>query len=225
MRSAVAVLLVLMFAGVAAVAIAATGAERPQAFTLGVPRSSPVKVKAGREACQSPVDVPKGAAFDGATFAVGTGQRPGPALDVTVHRSDPRGTLIARGELAAGYPDVAQAPEHTVWTGHVPGEQTVAICVTNRGTRAAFLYAAADAATRWSTGSIDGRRVGVDFAFDFDRRHPASLATLIPAFFDRAALFQPHPVGAWTYWLLLVLVLAAVPVLMACALRATTDDP
>jgi hypothetical protein len=224
MRSPTALLIAILVAGAVGLGVAGFSNERSQAFTLGVPRSAPVKLKAGDEACQGPIAVPKDAAFEGVTFAVGTRDRPGQPLDVSLRAGDATGTPIARGTLRAGYPDVADVPEHTVWVGHVPDGRTVTACVTNRGRRAAFLYAAADAAARGSTGSIDGRAVGADFAFDFTRRDPRSLVALLPAVFERASLFRADGIGTWTYFVLAALVVLAVPGLLVWALRVTRTE-
>jgi hypothetical protein len=224
MRSAAALLVAIVVAGAVGLGIAAFSNERTQAFTLGVPRSAPIKLKAGREACQGPIAVADDAAFEGVTFAVGTAQRPGPPLHVSVQAGDATGEPLAAGSLGAGYPDVADAPEHTVWVGHVPAERIVTVCVENRGRRAAYLYAAADAAARGSTGSIDGRPTGADFAFEFTRREPRSIAALVPAVFERASLFRAEGIGAWTYFVLAALVLLAVPALLVAALGATRTE-
>jgi hypothetical protein len=111
-----------------------------------------------------------------------------------------------------------------VWVGHVPAERTVVVCVMNRGRRAAYLYSAPDGAARGSTGSIEGRPVGVDFALEFTRRDPRSIAALVPAVFERAALFRPDGIGAWTYIVLVALVVLAVPALLVGALRAADTE-
>ena len=48
----------------------------------------------------------------------------------------------------------------------------------------------------------------------------------MPDIFQRAALFHPAWVGTWTLWLLLVVILVAVPLLLTRALRAAeAEDP
>jgi hypothetical protein len=220
----------LTLAGVLGLALAAIFGERSQAFTLGVTRAATTKVAPDGEVCQSPVAVPAAAAFDGVTFAVGTQQRPGPPLEVTVREADLTrpgaldGAVLARGTLDRGYPDVDRAPEHTVWLQRVPDEQTVAVCIRNRGRHPAFVYGNADIAARTSTAFLDGQPTGNDLALEFDRREPRSLASLVPAMVDRAALFRAGLIGPWTYWLLGGLVLLAVPALLVRALRSATAE-
>ena len=45
------------------------------------------------------------------------------------------------------------------------------------------------------------------------------MLSLVPGILRRMARFRPHFFGAWTYWLLLVLLLVGVPLLLALALR------
>jgi hypothetical protein len=227
MRSAAAIVAGLALAAVLGLAVAALVDERPQAFTLGVTRSTTIEVKAGEEACQAPIDVPGDAAFDGVTFAVGTDRRPGPPLDVTVRAARPgalRGAVLARGTLTGGYPDIDRAPSHTVWVDRVPAERSIAVCVANRGRRSAFISGNADAAARSSSAFVDGAPAGSDLALGFERRSPRSLAALAPAIVDRAALFRAQVVGAWTYILLGLLVLLVAPALLVRAVTLATAD-
>ncbi len=59
---------------------------------------------------------------------------------------------------------------------------------------------------------------------EFQRAEPRSLAGLLPAMFDRAALFRAEWVGAWTYWVLALLCVFAVPLLLVRALRSAVRD-
>ena len=49
--------------------------------------------------------------------------------------------------------------------------------------------------------------------------------SLVPDIFRRAALFHPAWVGAWTFWLLLGVLLLVVPGLLGLAVRAATRQP
>jgi hypothetical protein len=42
--------------------------------------------------------------------------------------------------------------------------------------------------------------------------------------FERAALFRPGWVGAWTFWLLLAALVIGVPTLLGRALRAALEE-
>jgi|SRR5829696_1045461 len=230
MRSAALLIVVLALAAVTGLAVAALAGERPQAFTLGVARSTAVELPPGETVCQTPVTVPEDGAFEGVTLAVGTEGRPGPALDLVVREVEPdqpnsrRGAVLGRSSLAAGYPDVDRAPEQTLWLRRVRDDSSVAICFANGGGRRAFIYGDADAAARSSTAYLADAPTGADLALDFERREPRTLASLIPAMIDRAALFRAHWIGAWTYWVLAALVLIGVPALLVAAMRATLRD-
>lgn len=220
MRSAAAVLAALVLAGVIGLVAAALLNERSQAFTLGVAPATGTKVKPRQTACQQPITVPADGAFDGITVAVGTKRRAGPPLDVSVRGVVPSDNkLYASGTLSAGYRGL-EPTERTVWIARVPSERIVEVCMTNRGRRSAFIFGDDDAAARSSLGSINGKPADADFALRFERRPARSLADLVPAIIDRAALFRPGWVGSWTYLVLAALVLLAVPAVLIRALGA-----
>lgn len=225
MRSAVIVLLAACALGLGALLVTGATRESPLAFTLGVAPSGPSLVLApGQVACQAPIDVPEGAGFDAVTAPVGTYRRSGPALTVTV-RELPGGAPLARGTLPGGYADIsAQQPVQRIrLSGTVPGASTVAVCIANRGARRAAVYGNADVAAPTSTLTKDGKPAGADLSLRFERR-PQSVLSQFGRIADRAALFRPGWVGAWTYWLLAALVALGVPVLLALALRSATRD-
>lgn len=223
MRSAGAIIAGFALIAVLGLVTAASLNERSQAFTLGVTRATIIEVPPRKEVCQTPIAVPANAAFDGVTFAVGTDHRPGPPIAVSVRAAGAGGRpgeLLARGMLPAGYPDVAQAPEHTVWFDRVPAEQSVAVCLRNLGRRSAFIYGDGDAAARLSSASREGMPLTADLALEFERRDARSLASLGHAIVDRAALFRSRVTGSWAYYLLGLIALLAVPALLMRALRA-----
>jgi hypothetical protein len=230
MRSPAAIVAGFAVAATLGLAAAALLNERSQAFTLGVQPGAVTTVRPGKTVCQTPISVPDDAAFDGVTFAVGTEHRPGPRLDVYVRAADTarpgvaHGAVLGRGTLAAGYPDVDQAAEHTVWIGNVPAERSVAVCLANRGARPAFIYGNADVAARSSSAFIDGKPTGSDISLAFDRRMPRSLATLMPSMIERATLFRARFVGPWTYVVVGLLVLLAAPALLARAVTLAVRD-
>jgi len=230
MRSAGAVIVALALAAVVGLAAAALAGDRSQAFTLGVARSSPVELKPRQTVCQAPVTVPPDGAFDGIRVSVGTRGRPGPPLEATVRTVDPAdpaattGAVLARGTLARGYREYPAVPAQTVWVGRVPAGRTVTVCLQNRGRGRVAVFGDVDAAARTSTSFVEGAGTGLDVALDFQRREPRSLASLIPAMLDRAALFRAQWIGTWTYWLLGALVLLAVPALLVRAVRDAARD-
>jgi hypothetical protein len=219
-RAGLLALLVVVLAGTLAVAIVGASEKRTLAFTLGVPPSAPMAVLThGSTMCQQPIAVPS--AFDAVELQAGTYMRPGPALAVLVRRMQD-GTQLGHGTLASGYPDVAK---ETVPVGTIPKGEDVAVCITNDGARRVALYGAADAAARDSTALVDGRPTNppTDVALVF-RMKPRSMLAIVPDVLQRMSLFHGGWIGAWLYWLLLVVVVVAVPALLGRALVSALRD-
>jgi len=227
LRSAPAIVVAIAAAVIVALAAVALTSDREQAFTLGVVRSTTIKVPYGQAVCQSPISVPPDAAFDAVTLDATTQAPRGAELELTVRAADAgaptrAGKVLARGSTVSGV--TGESALRTVRVGHVDADQTIAVCVTNRSRRPALLYGNADAAARTSSAYTNGKRTGLDLVLDFQRAEPRSLAGLLPAMFDRAALFRAQWVGAWTYWVLALLCLFAVPLLLVRALRSAVRD-
>ncbi len=171
----------------------------------------------GQTACQRPIDVPQGGGFDAITVPLGTFHQPGSAVEATVIAVPGRAPL-ARGTLAAGYPDVgARAVERIPVSPAVREGARVAVCLRNTGDGRVAVYGNGDLATSESTLFKDGNPVGVDasLAFTRDRRSVLSQFGLSA---DHAALFKAGWVGPWTFWLLAALLTLGVPALLAFAL-------
>jgi hypothetical protein len=75
------------------------------------------------------------------------------------------------------------------------------------------------------SGTLSGasRSPGRAATMVFLRPRSISLLSALPTVFHRAALFRPDWVGAWTFWLLLLAVVAAFP-LTAIAIWLATRD-
>jgi hypothetical protein len=222
MRSARLLLVALCAAGTLLVVTLALTRDTTLAFTLGVTNVAPfVRVEPGQTACQRPISVPTGGAFDRIAFTLGTYRRTGPPVDVTVR--DAGGRVVARGRLAGGYPDITAQPRHSVSVGRVGGGDGLAVCLANGGEHSVAIYGNADAASRTSSAYLGPRPLGVDLNLVFERES-RSLATLLPRMLDRASLFRPRVTGPWVYVFLAFLVVVLVPALLASALCNTTDD-
>jgi hypothetical protein len=227
LRSAPAIVVATAAAVTVALAAVALTSEREQAFTLGVVRSTTVAVAHGQAVCQAPISVPPDAAFEAVTVGATTQARRGAQLELTVRTADAgqptrAGALLARGRFVSGV--TGEDALRTVRVGHVDAGRTVALCVTNHSRRPALLYGNGDAAARVSSAYAEGRPTGSDLALEFQRAEPRTLAGLLPAMFDRAALFRAQWVGAWTYWVLALLCVFAVPLLLVRALRSAVRD-
>jgi hypothetical protein len=230
MRRSGAIIAALALIAVLGLVTAASLNQRSQAFTLGVTRAANVALKPREEICQAPIAVPADGAFDGVTFAVGTEQRRRPELAVSVRAADSehpgarRGGQLAGATLPAGNPGVGEPREHTVWLDHGPAERVIAVCIANRGERPVLILGNGAAAARSSSAFLGRTPLGSDLALEFERRESRSLTSLAPTVIDRAALFRANVIGPWTYYLLGLLVILAVPALLVRALRAAEHD-
>jgi hypothetical protein len=218
MRS-VAALLGLCAAVVVALALIVVVQQRDLAFTLGVPDNAPVgELNRSQVACQRPVAIPDSAAeFDRMSVKLGTYGKPGPPVEAVI-RSGAR--QVARARLAGGYADNTR---QTFAFGRVTERGAMSVCLRNLGPGRVAIYGAADAAARDSTATLGDKPLGADLDLVFERSHSRSIASLIPAMLDRAALFRASWIGPWLYVLLGLLVLLGIPALLALALRDATD--
>jgi hypothetical protein len=101
----------------------------------------------------------------------------------------------------------------------------VDVCVASPAGRAA-LYGGPAYDAPGSQAFAGSHAARADVRMIFYRSDPPSALGLVPRVFERAALFRPDPVGAWTFWALLAAVGLGVPALLGLALvRATKLDP
>jgi hypothetical protein len=221
MRSVRLVIAGMTAAAVVGLAVVALSQRTSLAFTLGVARAAAVaRLGPGEQACQQPVDVPAGAAFDRVALGVGTYGRPGPPLAVTV-RAASGGGVLASGALPGGYPDRARADVRLDRT--VRASQRISVCVEDRGPGRVGLLGDADLAARTSTAVKDGRPLRRDLSLVFERA-PRSMASEVPAMLERAALFRFPGLGAWAYVILAVLLVVGGPLLLIRAVQAASAD-
>jgi hypothetical protein len=202
---------VLMAVAVVALVLVSAFQRTTLAFTLGVAPAIPVlPLESGQRACQGDIEVPTSGNFDRVWLKV---DRPGP--DVKLEIVDvPTQTVAARGDLGAS--------RDTVRVREIPAGAKVRVCVVNRGSRTIKVFGNPDVAAPPTTASLDGNPTGVDIALVFERE-PRSLLSLAGAIMDRASLFKVGFFGGWTYWLLGLLVVAAVPALLIRALRGVEE--
>lgn len=212
-------LLALAALGAAAAVLVAALDRREQAFTLNVrPTHAVAEIHPGGEACQWGIEA--GAEFDEVEPLLGTHLRPGPPLAVTV-RELGSGRPLARGRLPAGARDNALARVRV--TPPVERGRLIGVCFRNEGRSEVVFFGGP---SHEAPGhAYAGTRIGDgDMRLVFYRGEPPSVLSTLPQMFERAALFRPDPVGAWTFWVLLALVAAGVPLLLAGALRAAASD-
>lgn len=222
MRKAATLTAVACVVAVLGVVVTTVAQRNSEAFTLGVSAAIPaVELKPGEEGCQAPIVVPPGGAFDRVVLKLGTYELPGPATALEI-RDAASHRLLSKGALAPGYADVTREPTHTVRVGEVPAGRRIEVCVANDGDRRVAVYGNADAASRTTSATLDGKPTGTDMTLDF-RRSPRSVASMLGDVARRASLFKADWTGAWTFWLLGLLVLVAVPVLLVQAVRTAQE--
>ena len=190
-----------------------------RAFTLGVtPFAVAAELPPGGAVCQAPIRVPDGARFDAVELVLGTYRRPGPPVAVAV-RDAGGGELLARGELAAGYPDNTR---RAVRTGPVAEGASIEVCVRNRGSRRVALYGSGAGASPTSDlRTASGEVLPTDLDLVFLTTEGRPLLALVPAVLQRATLFHGGLAPAWLLWLVLALLVVGVPLLLARALGRT----
>jgi hypothetical protein len=217
---AVRAALVAFVLGVLGLLVAAVTDKRHLAFSLAVRPSQPgILIQAGQEICQRDIDVEE--PFDEVSLLLATYFQPGPRLDLRV--TDTRtGRLLSAGVLPDGYPDSKVSVAEL--RGTVPAGGRATLCVRNAGTRKVALFSGPGTDNEPSFGAIDGRYIDSDLLAEFVRSKPRSTLDLIPDVFQRASLFHPAWVGAWTFWALAGLLLVGVPLLLTRALAAAEAE-
>jgi hypothetical protein len=214
MRSARLAFTAVAAAGLVASLAASIVDKRELAFTLGVqPAAVAAVAKHGQTVCQGPIDVP--AAASTVAFEVDTAGKPGPPIAIATR--GPAGEIAGRGSVPGGYANGATL--HAAVGGITEGA-TLTLCFRNDGRGSVGLYGNGPAAARTSAATLDGAGVGTDLTLVFERSDSHSLLAALPDVFQRAALWHPGWIGAWSFWVLLALLLAGVPLLLRRALAA-----
>lgn len=208
--------------GAGFVLLVVIGLADRRGFRLRVPSDSQVLVRPGQERCSSIIR-PPGAGADRVRFwARASGAGPTPPIVVFVRRSRTAQTL-ADGTAVVGPP----GPRTVRLRGSVAGSRKVVACFLDVGAVPAVLLPPPGTPMRVTVERSDALADYADIGLELNRRDNRPLLALLPAVFERASLFRPGWVGAWTYWLLLVALVIAVPVLLSRALASASeeDDP
>lgn len=218
----------VLLAGALAVALGAiivlATDERTLAFSNGVAAETVIaQLAPGQRACQPGVVVAE--PFAGVELVLDTGGRPGPPLELTVRERRARDTL-ATGKVRGGYAGrlgtggaVAVARLRRVRAG-----RQVQVCVANAGRQPVGVTGTSGRERREPRVQLrrPPRRLSANLHLNFLRPRPTSLLAELPRAFERAALWHPPLVGAWTFWLLAALVGLGVPLLLAWAVYAAS---
>ena len=220
-RAGVAALIACIAAGALALVLVAGSDKRTLAFTIDVRALAVLVAQPGHELCQRGID--REAGFDTVELHYGTFGRPGPRMGIAILDSRTRRPL-ATGVVPAGHPD--NSPADARISPALPAGAPIDACARNLGAARVGLYggpASDSAATAPSLGR-NGPQTGGDLSVTFLRSHPRSVLSQVPAIFERASIFRPGWVGAWTFWALLGAVGLAVPALLARALAAAARE-
>ena len=219
-RNGAALLLGVATLGVVLIAVASALHRHALAFTLGVDAARQVvSLERGVPACQTPVDVL--VPFEAIQFKAGTSDPVSPPLEVTVRAGD-AGRPLAAARVPQGYDESRPVVTRV---GRVEAGGPVSVCIEASGDASADLYGDLG---RTLPGS--GLRVGTaardaDLSLMFLRDRPVSAVSLVPAMLERATLFDPGWLGPPAFVILGLLVVLAVPGLLAVSLaRAAGPD-
>jgi hypothetical protein len=219
MRSATRWFVGVVVVGAVLLAIVTVTRRTPDAFSFNAPRSTPaVELRGGQVACQDPVDVPVGGAFDRVRLQIATFRRPGPELRLRVHAAD--GRVLATHTLAAGYRDRLDT---AIPLGRRLDGRGYRICFENRGRSKLAIFGTGGNAVPASAVRVDGLEVPFDLALRFEREEH-SLASVTGDVLRRATLFRSPRLSAVTYGALLVVLLLGAAVALGRALRAAERD-
>lgn len=102
----------------------------------------------------------------------------------------------------------------------VPGGRPLLVCVTDDAGTFALGGAVLSAPGLAATGLPTGQKFSLALLSDGDRSLFGSLSTA----FSRASLWRPSWVGPWTFWLLVIALLATFGLAVVAVVRATDDD-
>ena len=108
--------------------------------------------------------------------------------------------------------------------GSVAGSRKIAVCFRDAGPQGAILSPRPGTPTRVTVERSAEHSDYADIGLELRRADDRSLLALLPDAFDRASLFRPGWVGAWTYWCLLAALAVGVPLLLVRALASAADE-
>jgi hypothetical protein len=186
-------------------------------------------LKPGATVCQQPLGITD--SFDRVRFNAGTFGRPGSALSVSVSDTG-TGAELASGQVRPGWVDNGTARD--VHVGPVGPGPLVSVCIRNEGGVPTYVYGdyyhgafgkgplGVTPTNSTSVAYLDGVALEGDLALWLRSTKPHTELSWIPALFRHAAAFKPPFVGAWTFWLLALLLAVGAPLALWAALRSAT---
>jgi hypothetical protein len=217
LRLALIAFAVVIIIGGAGLVLAGAHDQRRTAFPGDVPTTRTVATLGpGQTVCQAPI--PASSAFSGVELFL-PAPTPGARLAATVFDTRTRRAL-AHGQMTiatgTATPSVRLAPAVSAGT-------SAELCLTDRS--AVPVALSGNTPTSISGGLlVHGKPSGAAFSLVLLQPHPTSLLGALPTMFSRASLFRPTWVGSWTFWLLLALIVAALPIAGAALVTAIRAD-
>ena len=199
-----------------ALLIAATRPMSVRQFILDAPDQQAVAVlKPHETTCEGPI-ASTGASDQVAIWGASVLAINRMRIDV---RDGSHGPVLTSGTVQT----TTTAGEYVATLGSaIPAHRPVTICLTP--TLNSFSLDGSPAAHP-TIVMTHGTTPGLEFSLSLLRSHQTLLGNLSTAF-GRASLFRPQWVGSWTFWLLLILVLAGFGLAaVAVAGAASEDDP
>lgn len=185
--------------------------QRSEAFTLGVTPASPITLPRGAELCQRSIE--SSAAFSRVRLQVDSKPGPAPGFDVrVVSRGRELAHASAVGILSGRRPAV-------ITVGSVPEGGQISVCVRNTGRPRLQVYGNSGLAHPASSAYLDGEPIEEDLSLVFLRPREATLLSLTGDMVSRASVFRGEWIGAWSVWLVVILLTTAFPLLLYRALR------
>jgi len=215
-RTAITFSLVLLV-GIGLLAWSGTRDSRARVFSLDLPFDhTSATLPAGRRACEGPIESPAG--FGGIrAFGSSTGS---PAMLDLVVTDAGSGETLARGRAPVS--EVFN-PITATLDGRVPAGRRVTVCMIGAGPGPIALGGSSSAGQPVRL-RVGGRATPQAVSLVMLQARGQSFFSLLPTIFRRAALFRPGWVGAWTFWVLALILLAAALALGLAVSQAAIEE-
>jgi hypothetical protein len=219
-RSALAGFGLVVVLGVIGLLLAGSADERPNSFYLNVaPTGVVALVHQGQIACEGPIPVPITSGAIKTFLAVANPPSGGVRLTI---RDVGSSRVLATGEARSPYAGDTDASPVAELSTPIPAGRTISVCFRTLGSQRINLVGSGSLSAE--TLRFAGRTSPVVAALTFLRPRPKSVLSLIPTIFRRASLFRPTWVGAWTFWVLLVGLLATFALAGWAIAQAARED-
>lgn len=200
--------------GVAVLVLSGTGQITARTFALGAENNFQVAlIHPGTQVCEGPVT----ASQTSNGVGVWGGGIKGPATLTVTAREPSSGRTLASGPLRA-------QPAENRWTARldhaIAADQPVQICL--HGESGTFTLSGSSPVR--SDVVMTGSQGHAEFSLVLLSIGRHSLLGRLPTVFARASLWRPSWVGAWTFWVLAIALLATFALAVRAVASAAADD-